>query len=62
MAVTREQVRALADAECDNAIKCLDIMFGLPENTTSVTHRIFVESIIKAAMLEITLVQLGANK
>ena len=59
---TKEELLALAETQVNSAIKCLDVMAGLPENTTSGTHRVLVESILNAAILHCTIMQLEALK
>lgn len=59
---TREQLQALIDSEINIAVSCLDRLAGLPENVTSNNHRLFVEKILNAALLQATVIQLEALK
>jgi hypothetical protein len=58
--MNHEQLEKHIEAEVSAAVDILDRLAGLPQDTTNLAHRLLVEKIINAALLQTALTQAQA--
>ncbi len=58
--MNHEQIEELIKVQIADAVNILDMLAGLPQGTTNHAHRVLIEKIVNAALLQTLLTQAKA--